>query len=344
MVRFACFWNGTKLMVVLFLTGCASMMASVQYPHPSKFSLQGGQLKPASSEEKKDLFSMYCSGGKQTRSLTFNFSFTIPQNPKGWSIDDAGSYQKRLHQQRQCLSRRILYRLAEPPDCQTYYGNYLTDLKGKSVCAPANRDEPVWFLSSTWPSNEIEKSVTDVKPAEKYNATVPVFVRASDRRLHGFYFISGGSSNSDVLSASSKMFGEGVSSVTAPDLVGLIDGYTILEPLEYQTKAYNEEIEMHSPEDDSCDLHKMYGANSVSFFKNGNWEHVEAYAIGEDGNTNVSKAIDQRVKIWERYISRFSTVKESIDSTNANKINTQVSLDLNGFCRYGRSVDDLTSR
>lgn len=344
MERFVYFWSGTKLMIVLFLTGCASMMASVQYPQPKQFLLQGGQFKPVFNGQKKDLFSMYCSGGKQIRSLTLNFSFMMPQNPKGWSIDDTGSYQKHLHQQRQCLSRKILYRLAESADCRNYYGNYLTDLRGKNVCAPANRDAPVWFLNSALSSSEIEKSIKDIKPTEKHDAVVPVFVRSSDGRLHGFYFIGDGSSNLNVLNASSKMFGDDVSSIASLDLVSLVDGYTMLEPLEYQTKAYSEEAEKSSAEDDSCDPQKIYGAESISFFKNGKWETVEAYSIGEDGNTNISKALYQRNKIWERYIFRFSTVKENVDATNANKINTQVSLDLNGFCRYGRSTDDVTSK
>lgn len=341
MGRFACFWRGIKLVVALSLTGCASMIASVQYPQPSKFSLQSGQLKPVSDEQKKDMFSRYCAGGKQTRNLTLNFSFTLPKNPKGWSIDDAGSYQKKLDQQRQCLSRRILYRLAESPDCQTYYGNYITDLRGKSICAPANRDEPVWFLLSTLSSSEVENSIQDLSPTKQYDATVPVFVRSGDGRLYGFYFVGDRSSNPNVLGAFSKMFGNGVSTIASPDLAGLVDGYTMLEPLEFQTKAYSEETVGLSEENNSCNFPRP---ESVTFHKNEKWETVEAYAIGEDGNTNISMAIDQRSKIWERYISRFSTVKESVDSTNANRINTQVSLDLNGFCRYGRSIDDLTSR
>jgi len=346
MGRFVCFWNGTKLMVVLFLTGCASMMASVQYPQPSKFVLQGGKLKPAPEDQKKDVFSTYCSGGKQIKSLTINFSFVLPKNPQGWSIDDAGSYQKNLNQQRQCLTRKILYRLAESPDCQTYYGNYLTDLRGKKLCAPANRDEPVWFLSSSLLSSEIEKSITTIKPTEKYDSTAPVFVRSKDGRLYGFYFIGSGSGIPNVLDAAPKMFGDELLSMNSSDLATLTQNFTILEPLDFQNKAYTEEIEKQSDDetDKSCDPHKMYGAESVTFFKDEKWETVEAYAIGEDGNANISKALYQRNKIWERYISRFSTVKESVDSANTNKINTQVSLDLNGFCRYGRSTDDLTSK
>lgn len=322
------------------------MMASVQYPQPSKFVLSGGQLNPTSEDQKKDIFSTYCSGGKQIKSLTLNFSFLLPKNPQGWSIDDAGSYQKNLNQQRQCLTRKVLYRLAEPPDCQTYYGHYTIDLRGKKLCAPANRDEPVWFLSSSLSSSEIENSISNIKPIEKYDSTVPVFVRSKDGRLYGFYFIGSGSGTPNVLDATPKIFGDELSSMNSNDLAALTQNFTILEPLDFQNKAYTEEIEKQSDNEanNSCDPQKMYGAESVTFFKNEKWETVEAYAMGEDGNTNISKALYQRSKVWERYISRFSTVKESVDSTNANKINTQVSLDLNGFCRYGRSTDDLTSK
>lgn len=328
MERFACFWNGIKLMVVLPLVGCASMMASVQYPQPSKFFLQSGQLKPASGERTKDLFSAYCSGGKQIRNLTINFSFISSLNPQGWSVSEAGSYLKKLNQQRQCLNQKILYRLSEPPDCQTYYGDYVTDLRGKKFCAPANRNEPVWFLSSSNSPSEIENSLREARLHDRNDATVPVFVRANNGRLFGFYFIGQGSSNPNVLGGISKMFGNDLSSIISDDLASLVANFTILEPADFQKKAYQNSEEFN--EEKSCLSSGLYSEDLM--------------AIDSEENIDMTESITLKNKIWERYISRFSNVKESVDSANSNKINTQISLDLNAFCRYGRNLNDLTSK
>jgi hypothetical protein len=131
---YAYFWTGIKLAALMSLSGCASMMASVEYPKPAYLSLSNGQTGVLSEKKPSDVLTKYCSGGRQSKSLILNYSFVSPKNPKGWSTGDASSYLKKLNHQRECLNRKLLLRLAEQPDCQTHYGNYVTDLRGKPVC------------------------------------------------------------------------------------------------------------------------------------------------------------------------------------------------------------------
>lgn len=200
MERFVCFWSGTRLMVALLLTGCASMMESVQYPQPSEFSLQGGQLKLASNEQKKDLFSTYCSGGKQIRSLTLNFSFLLPPNPKGWPIDKVGTLQHELNNKQQCLNRRIFYYLGEHLECNfNYFSHSSGNLQGEKLCAPSNRSVPVWRISSTKTAEEIESIASNLTPIENEYPS-PLLIRSHTGKLISLYSISPNSNEVRFLS------------------------------------------------------------------------------------------------------------------------------------------------
>ena len=327
------------------LCGCALMMASVRYPMPVYLSLSNGQTALLAEKKPSDMLAKYCSGGRQSRSLTLNYSFVSPKNPKGWSISDASAYLKKLNRHRECLNRKLLLRLAEQPDCQTHYGNYVTDLRGKPVCGPANRDEPVWFFASDKPTSEIEQASQNMKATALHDSFVPVFVRSTSGKIYGFHFVGSGSNAPDVLSEVTSLFGDGVSSAVISDIAGLIEDFTILEPLEFQKQAYEDEIEKSNGDDEnSCDLESTYRGESVSYIKNGHWQNVSAFGIDNKGESDTSTAISQRARIWKRYISRFSKIKESADSRSSQITNTQISLDLNGFCKYGRSLDDLTSK
>ena len=320
------FWTGIKLLMLFGLCGCASMMASVQYPRPVYLSLSNGRTEVLVDRKPSDVFAKYCAGGHQIKSLTFNYSYVAPKNPKGWSISDASKYIKKLNNHRECLNRSLIFKLAEAPDCQTYYGNYVTDLRGKPVCGPANRDEPIWFFTSDKSANEIERTAESIKPNATYDSFVPVFVRSASGKIYGFHFIGDGSSVPNVLPEMTSSLGASVSSAVLSDLSALVSDFTMLEPSDYQKQAYGA---------DEAEGEKSCSANSGD---------SQVLAVDTDGNNDASAAISGRSKIWERYISRFSKVKESPDLQSAQNTNTQISLDLNGFCRYGRSLSDLTSK
>lgn len=97
------------------------------------------------------------------------------------------------------------------------------------------------------------------------------------------------------------------------DLKLLIESFTILEPEAYQEEAY------------------------------GKQDGYEPIAIDSNNNNVIADAIKSKDQIWKRYISKFTEIKEARTS-NSRIINIDLSLDLNGFCQYGRSIKDLYSK
>ncbi len=96
------------------------------------------------------------------------------------------------------------------------------------------------------------------------------------------------------------------------DLNLLFEKYTLLEPTEVKRIAYKREFDCT----EDC--------------------VGESDAISDD-------PVENRSEIWKRYIRRFTTVKE-VKIRNSNIIKAQISLDLSGFCRDKRKVEDFLSK
>lgn len=340
MKLFKCFLKGTNFcFAVISLSGCASLLASVQNPKPTPLQIVSGQTKVA--EEKKadatKIFDSYCSGGKQIKKLSLNVEYVSPKSPAGWPVNVAGGFVKKLNQEQQCLSNTILYGLSRLPVCSSG-----EELRGKSVCI--KNDEDLWFLKSSLSSSEIEKKVKDLSPSNEYSAHTAVIVKDSVGKLAWFNYFEVGSNAPDLTSRkSSDLLGDDVGSVYLEDLFNLFNEFTILEPVEFQKTTYTDEVEK-SNENSSCNLAREYEAEAITIFKNGQYETVQAFGIDESGNVDAAAAINQKDKIWRRYVSRFSQVKESSSASSPQINKIQVSLDLNAFCRYGRSINDLSSK
>lgn len=107
-----------------------------------------------------------------------------------------------------------------------------------------------------------------------------------------------------------------------PHLTTLIDNFAILEPIEFQTKTYIETEEK---------------TNDCSESK------VDKEVLGYDSKNefNSELAIDYKDQVWKRYIIHFTRIKES-HQDDGSKV--ELTLDLNPFCKYGRSINDLSSR
>lgn len=101
------------------------------------------------------------------------------------------------------------------------------------------------------------------------------------------------------------------------DLNRLINEYTILAPKEVIEKMTDAEF-------DSGNLY-------------------DSLILNENGEVDISKAIDRKNHLWKAYISKFSSIKEATED-NSRKSTVEVSLDLNTFCRYGRKISDLQSQ
>ncbi len=70
---------------------------------------------------------------------------------------------------------------------------------------------------------------------------------------------------------------------------------------------------------------------------------LETTILNENGEIDVSKAIDQRDRLWNAYINKFTSIKEASEQ-NAQKSTVELTLDLNVFCKYGRKISDLQSQ
>lgn len=68
-----------------------------------------------------------------------------------------------------------------------------------------------------------------------------------------------------------------------------------------------------------------------------------AIILNENGEVDLSKAIDNRDRLWKAYIKKFTSVKESSED-NSQKAIIELSLDLNTFCKYGRRISDIQSQ
>lgn len=100
------------------------------------------------------------------------------------------------------------------------------------------------------------------------------------------------------------------------DLHNLISNHVVLAPKEVVEKIV-------SSEEDSADL--------------------ETTVMSEKGEIDISKAIDQKDHMWKAYINKFTSIKEASDQ-NSQKSAIELSLDLNVFCKYGRSISALQSQ
>jgi len=65
--------------------------------------------------------------------------------------------------------------------------------------------------------------------------------------------------------------------------------------------------------------------------------------LNDNGEIDLSKAIDRRGTLWKAYIKKFTSVKEASEDNSKRSI-IELSLDLNAFCRYGRKISDLQSQ
>ena len=308
---------------VIFLSGCASVTG---YPKPVLLSLSNGLTKAVleTKVEPDNIYSSYCSDGRQIKSLTLALSFISPKNPVGWPLNKASEYMKILNQKRRCASQTIFYAISEEPDCQTYLdGNQVVNLLGEKICGTENRNQSTWFLYSQKSVEEIESAFRKLGPKSEWSSYEPVFVRSISGQLIGGYVFNG--TDNFKLNIFKEMFGDDVKSFTTPEWMALVKTFTILEPLGFQKATYSNEIEKMG-KNSACNLNEEY------------------FGINEDGNADVAAAVNQKSEIWQRYVTRFSNVKESSNEVSPQIIKTQVSLDLNAFCRYGRSISELSSK
>lgn len=328
--------------LIVIFTSCTSMMKKYEYPVATGLSVSAnGKLGIIQDNDysKSKVFDSYCSGSHQIKDLTINFTYYAPSKPKGQPLNIVSKQMSEINKKQQCDQRTILYSMSQKPECNRR--------QGTSTCS--FNDRGYMFLSSTKNSSSFVENLKQTTP--HYNSDSRYYlVNDGTGKLSLFNYFSQDSFSERIYNSPEDILGDEVKSVYLASLNSLISDYTILEPLDFQKTTYIDEIEIEkqksyenkSTDEGVCRLSDEYEAESVYITKNDQRESVEAFGIDDAGNIDVAKAIYHRPRIWKRYISRFSTIKES--SVSSGVKNIQVSLDLNNFCRYGRSLEDVTSK
>ena len=312
-----CCWIKIDLALIAALTvvGCASLKA------PYSASVSSGVQDSSyadvfSSEKQRAIFKFFCSGQRQVKALKVSFTFVSPKNPRGAALDAVGERQSQVETKRTCLFRDAFYELGNVP---------CTQMIAPKSCGPELR-RGFSFVSTNDPSFEV---LANAKTVE-LDGSEPIFVISEDqKKIVGFFGQTVQTSEGQRrYGVSGKYAGTSRRDAVLSDIGALMNGFTILEPRQYQEETYG------SGESLSCQSEMLAPMRSHS-------DHP--IAVNDDGSANLSEALYERESIWRRYIIRHSKAKEA-KASDPQLTNVEVSLDLNDFCRYGRSVGDLASQ
>lgn len=329
-------------LLIAILTSCASIMKSTQYPVATALVVSAnGKLGIIQDNDvnKSKVFDSYCSGSRQIKELTINFTYYAPSKPKGQPLNTVSKLMSEISKKQQCDQRTILFSMSQMPAC---------DVQGQQVCRFNYRGD--LFFNSTVEDSSFIENLKQTAPSTGHNpyyrggyggypSAQYFLIKDSSGKLSLFNYFAFDSVSKEIYSKAPEILGAEVKSAYLADLNSLVSDYTMLEPLDFQVTTYFDEIEKND-EIDTCDLKDEYRADYLVVNK---YERpVEAFGIDGSGDIDIAKSIQDQSRIWKRYISRFSTIKES--SVSSGVKNVQVSLDLNNFCRYGRSLDDVTSK
>lgn len=165
-------------------------------------------------------------------------------------------------------------------------------------------DEPSWYLLVSDNEADVQKNIKEEDSDTNYRLFTFI-VKILDQDKVIIY-----QSNQ----SSRKMnYDKGYST----DLNNLMNEYTILAPKEVIEKITDTEF-------DSSNLHS-------------------SLILNENGEVDISKAINNKDRLWKSYVRKFSSIKEAAED-NSQKSTVELSLDLNVFCRYGRKIVDVQSQ
>ena len=271
----------------------------------STFTPSETTLKQEKSVNAEDIKNQYCSGVKQRKAFRINLTLSDPKLISGLSTSESSKFLSSVEEKKKGLYKRLLFSLSKV-ESGVVFVEVSTDL-----------------------FKRIEKEGMGSIDPNSLRANCGlgiVFLKSPQQQVKGYYsgMCTDGQSN-PFFSGTDISFGAFNSYKSKlVDLSTLIDGFTMVEPKDFQKEAYDC--------DKNPDLCKTL--------------HSKEELLGLDSNDEFDskRAIEDKESIWKRYIARFSKVKESSSSNNKNESNVELSLDMNAFCRYERSISDLTSK
>lgn len=299
-----CFW---KIVKGCFTTLILTACASV--PETTK-SVQLSKIGLTSS---KDVYEFYCSKNKQKNSISLKVEYISPRVPKGMPIDHASENLKQMKYMEKCLIRKTFFLLSNQATEQFW--------RDTAFLSPVGYDQTVGVAKA------VEANFVNYSNYAMDYLPLPLILRFKDSDKTVAFHDKAEDRNNTIRS---EFINEG--SIFAKELNFLTSDYTMLEPEEFQHERYSGKSECRAGT-----------AGPDSIYEDGPYEEGEAIAVKDNGEASISQAIEYKRHIWERYLIRHTNIKKTV-SSDSQITNYDLTLDLSDFCRYGRSIESLTSR
>lgn len=261
----------------------------------------------------RDVYEFYCSKNKQKNPMTLKIEYISPRVPKGMPIDHASENLKQMKYMEKCLIRKTFFLLSNQATEQLW--------RDTAFLSPIGYDQTIGAAKAV-EANFVNYSnyAMDITP-------LPLILRFKDSDKTVAFHDKAEIRDNTIRS---EFINEG--SMFAQELNLLTSDYTMLEPEAFQHERYSGNSECRNG---------TTGPDSI--YEDGPYAEGEAIAVKDNGEASISQAIEFKRNIWERYLIRHTNIKKAV-SNDPQITNYDLALDLSDFCRYGRSIESLTSR
>lgn len=308
---------------VVFLSGCTTAPVAVYTMGARQDTANYKDIE--TTDYQKKVFSSYCQKGKQVKKLAYNLRFVKPKLPKGTALDNANELIEKILKISQCSVQTSFIQLSQ--HCQGYLGCHNFYKTSDSIEKVTESGKEITFderttqycqMGSCTESGPMRPAFVFIDPAHPIMLIFEKTERKSSSQSWGNWYAS--------------KYGDDGSDQQAflIELAALRRGYTMLITHPAREEKWMEHV---SNQNDICTSEKW--SNGSYKFLSDNWSI-------DNSTLSPSDALVKKDSIWKRYLLSNSTIKEAV-SNDAQVVNYEINLDLNGLCTYGRHVDDLLS-
>jgi len=277
-----------------------------------------------STEYQKTVFGQYCNGGRQVKKLSYSIRLIKPKLPRGKALDRASQSIEEITNINQCLVKTSAIALSnhcgDKLNCHNFYQT------SDSAQDVAKYAKEMIYENGTAEYCKMGSCAESgpMRPIFLYTGeSQPILLlyEKTERRNRpggfGWYV--------------SKYDGDGsAQQAFLSELTTLRRGYTILLTSPIEEGTWMDYVNLQS---DICSPEK---------WTNGSYRYLAQGWSIDGGTLSPSDALSKKDLIWKRYLVANSSIKEAV-SNDSQIVNYEVSVDLNGFCKFGRHTDDLLS-
>ncbi len=250
------------------------------------------------------IYSYYCKNGKQSHAIKISSTYVHPKNQTGKALDQQAKRLKRYDNFKNDTLLKAFYSLSSPSQ--------------NVAVTTSNSYAEVITYAKNMQHSFINSADVSINPL--------IVITPDSNRFIFFHERVDGACNSIMCNEYSKE-----ENISIRELKYLVDNYVLLEPFDYQLKSYTCEKD--------CPFYDVDTGNGFSGYSHPN------RPIGQDENKNVS--ISEYIKLknlaWMRYFMKNTQINEA-QSADSQIYNLELSLSLDGFCTFGRSINDLLSQ